>query len=610
MMRSGFITILAILLFFSQGCGNKNGKNPLDNDGAGDHVPAGSLLSAEKYTTLTNAEDLYARLAAKKDKSAAREALVDSLGSWSGVSDVRLWEDGSTVSMKFSDGICCFVETGDSDSFSGSPAAFAPNEMGLQTPSFIPDFSSLAKTAGSVAIPDSTTVLFMVLATNVKGTSDHVTEARKIFLDAGWDPQKVVIKRPTSTTDYAALNPNTLLTEIQHYGIIFLYAHGKYGRPVLTILPQHFIQYCFATDYPNYDEKKLLDWNLLGKVIIGKDYVYIRQDLLAELMTTFPKSVVVMTTCWGYYTRESFLNRGASAVFSWDHVVMSEDAFPSVTRIARRMSSDSPAPSDMDLFNDPLLVKSSSNDMSETAELHLDHLFDNVYFPAWADLSLNTDDLKFPVSGVRVAASSGYAPERKVLFDGSGKGEVPGLAPGENSFTIEALDIAGEPGLTLTTKRTLHAGKNEVSVDLNVQIAQGAVLKYTYEDHYGGYGPYTTDFIRYFKWNRNPNGNKYSVVFHYHYVDREDFVSGPMTVYERDVVDMNKLGETALSRDQIVQIYGKDIIGIGENEVVMISYGSHYGSHKGEDTISDWLKEVEPREQESIARQWYEVYYF
>ena len=65
MIRYGFITILAIILIFSQGCSNKNSKNPLDNNDNGNSVPAGSLLSAEKYTTLTNAEDLYARLAAK-----------------------------------------------------------------------------------------------------------------------------------------------------------------------------------------------------------------------------------------------------------------------------------------------------------------------------------------------------------------------------------------------------------------------------------------------------------------------------------------------------------------------------------------------------------------
>jgi hypothetical protein len=595
-----------LFIFMAAGCGKDSRKNPVDNNNGGDNPsPAGTLLSADQYKTLVSAQDLYDRLAVRMSRSAARKALVDSLTARSGLSEVHLWEDGVTVSMKLPDGMYCFVETGEPDTFSGGTAAFSLPGPGSNQPAIIPHHSVLAKTAGTVATPDSVPVLFLVLATDISGITQHVIDTQKIFIDAGWDPLKVDIRQPKSTSDFDALNPNTLITGMRNYGIVFLYAHGKYGRPATNLLPQHFIQYCFTADYPDYDEKKLINWAWEGKVIVGQNYVYIRQDLLTELMSLFPKSVVVMNTCWGYYLRDSFLKRGVSALFSWDHAVMRDDAFVSSTRIARRMSSDSPAPSDMDLFTDPLLVKTSRNMFDKTAEMHLDHAFDAVYFPAWAEFSMDTGVLAFPVSGVRIAATSGYAPERKGLFDSSGKGLLWGLAPGKNWFTVEALDLAGAPGMTLTITRDLKAGKNKVDIDFSVQIVKVQVVKYTYEDHMGGYGPYTTDFIRYCKWSRNPKGNGYSVITHI-----GDYISSPETVYEKDTADMNKLGETAFRKEQIIQQFGSDIIGMGDGEVVRIQYSSHYGHHRGENTISDWLKETEAREQNSVKNQWCEVYFF
>jgi hypothetical protein len=596
-----------LFIFVLAQCGNDPGKNPVDNGNTGGNnpSPAETLLSTDQYNTLISAQNLYDRLAGKMSTSTARKALVDSLGTWSGLSEVRLWEDGVTVSMKLPGGMYCCVETGEPDTFSGSTAAFPLPGASANRPAALPDNSILSKTAGTVASPDSVPVLFLVLATDIGGISKHVSDTRKIFIDAGWDPSNITIRQPASLFDYAALNPNTLISGMQSYGIIFLYAHGKYGRPSTNLLPQHFIQYCFTANYPDYDEKKLIAWDWEGKVIVGKNYVFIRQDLLTELMSLFPKSVVVMNTCWGYYLRESFLKRGVSALFSWDHVVMSDDAFASSARIARRMSSDSPAPSDMDLYTDPLLVKTSRNTLHETAEMHLDHTFDAVYFPAWAEFSMDTSVLKFPVSGVRIAASSGYTPERKELFDRSGKGLIWGLTPGKNRFTVEALDLAGAPGMTLTITRDLKAGKNNVDIDFSVQIVNVQVVKYTYEDHMGGYGPYTTDFIRYSKWNRNPKGTGYSVITHI-----GDYTSSPQTVYERDAIDMKKLSETAFRKEQIIQQFGSDIIGMGDGEVVMIQYGSHYGHHRGENTISDWLKDNEAREKNNVKSHWHEVYFF
>jgi len=589
------------LLVLITGCGGDDPTDP-GNPGGGDEVTPAPILSEAQFVVLTNAQDLYDRLAGEKSDIEARAALVESLTTWNSISDVHLWEDGITVSMMFPDSLFGIVETGDSNSFSGGGVA------AVTTDRPVAHVLNAAKAGG--VIPDSTSVVFQVLAVDVPAISEHVIEARRIFVDNGWDPLRVIIREPVSMWDVVTVNPNTLFEEIQQYGIIFLYTHGKYGRPLRTLLSQQYTLFCYNYNYPNFDVEQIKVWARQGKVLVSKESLYLRQDVLAEQMSPFPGSIVILNVCWGYYAADSYLTNGASSVFSWDHMVMNVDAYVTNCRLAEQMGSAVPAPSDRDMMDDPLLVQSSPNTLGESANLHLDNSGPDAYFPAFVDFTCNADAVGFAVSGVRVTAESGYAPDQTVLFDASGSGRISGLFPGETDFTVEVLNVVGGTGLTVDVDRDLHAGANEIDVNFQMQEAHVNLLRYTYEDGYFEPVSYTTQYIRWWKWNRNPDGSCYTVIYHHDTDGSPDQAGSKGSTCEPDEVEFEEqIQLTPLRKEQVIEIYGEDLFGMSSDEVVMIKHGSSYAHHDGEDTISEWIERIEAQELAHIAGMWYEVYF-
>ncbi|MBN1294079.1 MAG: hypothetical protein JXB48_19740 [Candidatus Latescibacteria bacterium] len=474
------IPYLIILCLFFAGCGGSSNNNPVDsgNETEGNNLSPGTqvVFSDAEYTKLVNAENLFARLSSRYDIETARQSLLDSLITWKDISNVLLWEDGTTVSVKFSDDNYGIVSTAGTDTFSG----YSASGYNTTVQSFVKDPFIAKSNASGSDIPDTTSVLFLNIAIDKTETSAHISQVRNYFIDAGWSPSDITIKEPTSTSDYATLNPGTL-TSLSPYGIIFIYAHGIYGRPVLTLYAQHYIEFCYNYKYPNFDLEQLKAWKDEGKVIASAGNLYMRADLFKDRMERMPGSFVYLCCCWGWKTKDAFIWNGANTLFGWDHIVMDDDAYASISRIARRMTSEKPAPSDTDLFEDPALVKTSVNFKHETAELQLENRPDDIYLPAWADFTIHASGFLTPISGFKISIRPEDGSSRSELFDNSGTGTMSQLVPGTNTATVYALDIGGNTIQWVSNTFDLKAGSNTVDIDFSLQVVRTYTVARTTE---------------------------------------------------------------------------------------------------------------------------------
>ncbi|MFH1841778.1 MAG: hypothetical protein ABIF77_01090, partial [bacterium] len=156
--------------------------------------------------------------------------------------------------------------------------------------------------------------------------------------------------------------------------------------------------------------------------------------------------------------------------------------------------------------------------------------------------------------------------------------------------------------------RDLHAGLNEVDVNLHMQRAQGQLALYTY-DNPAGSGGLFTQFLRYFKWNRHPDEGGYIIIFHHDYDDQEDYVGNPGTVYEVDEVTYEYSAFVPLRKHQVLDIFGEDLFGMSDDEVVYMKRGSYYSGHDDMESIEYWLEGAWELEEGQIAGMWYEVYF-
>ena len=397
--------LLSVLLItlLSSCAGDSGGKNPVNPDDNGngngnqtDDVKVGEqvFLSDNDFSSLAMGNDLFNRLSETKDLQSARQELIDSLETWESLSDVTLWEDGSTISVRFSEGNIGLITTPDPDMLGGSAYA-APQPTRLRES--IPE-RGLFKPSSGLNMPDTSSVLILEIAEDLWDSWIHTISLKNIFTDAGWPSSEIDIIRaegPESDT----ITPETLITEPGKYGIVFIIAHGLYGRPYPTVFSQHYIQFAYNYERPYWGSYKdtMQQWVNEWKILPGEKYLYMRQDLLEELMADLPGSIVYLSTCWGYYARNAFLNNGANSVFCWDHEILTHVAFDNAELIARQMSLLKPSPSDDEVFENTAIIKSSGN-----ADFHLENNDNINYYPGWIKFTINDAILPYTVAGFSI----------------------------------------------------------------------------------------------------------------------------------------------------------------------------------------------------------------
>lgn len=604
-LKSSLCVLLIVLLYC---CGGDSGKNPVDagDNGNGNGTqPNGEIntgdqafLSDDDFTLLVSADNLFDRLSETTDRVTARQELVDSLNTWESLSDVTLWEDGSTISVRFSTGDIGLITTHDPDELGGSTyAAPQPAQMHQSIPA-----GGIFKPAESISIPDTSSVLILVVADDLINSFAHSWTLKNTFRDAGWTNSEVNIIRaegPESDT----ITPETLVSELAHYGIVFIVAHGLYGRPYPTIFAQHYIQFAYNYERPYWAAYKdqLQQWVNEWKILPSGDYLYMRQDLLEELMTDLPGSIVYLSTCWGYYARNAFLNNGANAVFSWDHVTKATDAFDNAEFIAQRMSMLKPAPSDNEAFSDPAIHDFSVNSRGVSAGFYLENNDSNNYYPGWIDFTINDAILPYETAGYSIDVSQPfYNDPQYVENDGSGYIPYRYIVPGVRNIYFILKDEDDNAILYISREENLRAGLYEVDLTLANMTVPAQWVRYTYEDGFNGYGPYTTDYFRYFCFPVIPD---VPTLYTYYHDDKSGFVSS----WASSMPYQNN--EDLHTSEDIIQMWGKDIFSVGSNTVVEYKQVSHYGSHRGEDTISDFIAKADSLMAESTPYIWYDVYY-
>ena len=248
----------------------------------------------------------------------------------------------------------------------------------------------------------------------------------------------------------------------------------------------HYIECCARIDTDGFDTDEIAKYkawvkdNKLIKVI-GADPPYnrsilMRNDLLEEFMGPLPDSFVYLMCCWGWNAKDAFKNNGAGSVFGWDDIVMPEDAYPSVMNLFRMMAKLSPAKTDLEAFNDPVLVKDSYNDETgRTAKCHVWPGDGSLYFPAW--VNVKADPKSVPAGTKTLGVRVSYADPQ---IGDKVSGEIDGLEgvldvmlfPVEASFRVEAKDADGNVLGIGTAKMELNVGKNDVLIDFSaVEVA-------------------------------------------------------------------------------------------------------------------------------------------
>ena len=179
-------------------------------------------------------------------------------------------------------------------------------------------------------------------------------------------------------------------------------------------------------------------WVNEWKILPGEKYLYMRQDLLEELMADLPGSIVYLSTCWGYYARNAFLNNGANSVFCWDHATLSGDAFDNAELIARQMSLLKPSPSDDEVFENTALHKQSAK-----AKFHLENNDNINYYPGWIKFTINDAILPYTVAGFSIDVTQPfYNKTQYVVNDGSGYIPYRYIVPGVRNiyFSLNGED--------------------------------------------------------------------------------------------------------------------------------------------------------------------------
>ena len=94
-----------------------------------------------------------------------------------------------------------------------------------------------------------------------------------------------------------------------------------------------------------------------------------------------------------------------------------------------------------------------------------------------------------------------------------------------------------------------------------------------------------------------------STLYTYFHNDKDGYVSP----WASSIPYQNN--EDLHTSEDIIEKWGTDIFSVGSNTVVEYKQASHYGSHRGEDTISDFIAEADSLMEETTPYIWYDVYY-
>lgn len=466
-------------------CGNDSGTNPTNNDPGGTDDPGdttdgnNSVIISDVFisndmATLDSAEVRFDELVRTSSADQARQKLVTELSAQSNVAGATLFEDGYTIMVKFDNGTYGAINTLDYDVLNESVTEFTgPPAIDRRVLSKI----SAQKASGAMSevvfdnIPSHKQVLVLNISQpDLPGNSTAATWIHWLFQQAGWKPNDITVKTRGSRTA-TSITPEDFF-ELDDYGMVFIFAHGMYGRFGEDDPTRYYLQLGTANSYGSTYAAELREAALSGQIVVCDGDFYMRMDLLQNVLNTPEHGMVFLIGSQGSTASGTFLKDMYGRFFGWEGVPKAVDSYGTLKQLIQAMTASKPAISDAEAYFDETLDITSSDPDGRTAIFRMIPQTGDMYMPAWAVLSiLNTS---VPADAIRFDAGVQIDNKTVTIDDLAGmSGTIDMIVPGVSNSFARAYDADDEYVMATTQPDTIVVGENIIQLNFNKQTVYG-----------------------------------------------------------------------------------------------------------------------------------------
>lgn len=488
------LVLISIVTAVLPGCGSKKAATiPSANP------PIFSVIDGE---ILRSAYTEYDNLKNTSSPEEARQQLLDKLNTQTeGVETAKLGVDGYTIFITYKDGDFAAVDTFDAAELASKlkETSYSPNSSlsdniiasasnfstGLNIASLVKvnyspkdvGVGGFESPLSAAAIPVRTTALSkrVLILCPLDPKPDATTapaDCIKLLKEHGWTDSDITVKKNTDSKGPGTLNVKFEdYRQIGDYGVILYFGHGsaKDNYREDNIL----LQCCTMTKEELEGREEYRDWKRDGKLWVYYEYtsndgstilydLYIRGDLLRQIIGPLPRSYVQLATCFGVYFNKIFTDNGARVFLGWDEVVLSTIADANqinmLTLMLNRDLSVYDAFQDGSINKEYLFIGYSNRYAKDQ--------YDPVtgYLKLGATKSHVIEDLMFELYPSFELASNYYLPTWINLT-------VTGISDGTTMITASILDengktIVDDNGIPVVQAQNVSAGQTEVKVEL------------------------------------------------------------------------------------------------------------------------------------------------
>ena len=398
---------------------------------------------------LSSAYTDYATLKQNASSDTARQKLVTKLKAENGVTNAVLGADGTSIFVDYKDGYQSIVDTYNPP-LETQAAADAPGDgasaildgsmslAGAQSFRLVSDTQSTA--AVTNYIPQQKKVLILAPIGPEGRYSDGLTNAPldcyNYFTAHGWTADDITLAMNTATMDDWQSNtvkdvagalkvtPDNYY-HFADYGIILFFGHGC----VSSFKPDEketYLQFANVTKQTFDNDAQLKSWAQNQQIDIRgtKQSVdgsttlyslYIRADLLQQIMGKLPHSYVQLATCWGNYFGSAFIADGAGVFMGWDWDIAASVADKNQKNMVKLMLGNNLSAADA--YNDNSITRVLSVDEANKLQGFVPKPVNfkytawdssgNYYFPAWFNVTITGIPGGFPYVQVYIEKSGG-----------------------------------------------------------------------------------------------------------------------------------------------------------------------------------------------------------
>ncbi len=432
---------------------------------------------------LDSAAARYRGLRLAGDAATARSSLVTALkGGWEGVADAAITADGTTIQMKFSDGVMAIITTDEvfqtpfgGESAGGTLAGRASGELKgdvVGSNAGVPAYSPLMDAGcANALVPRSSRVNIVVPAVRTVRDADQVAEHYEDHLvELGWNRADIET-RPSDQAAAAPLTPEDLFKQggaattviIAQSALVHLGAAAPSSGTEVAFAVQAFdggAQAAYEGRVTPERWARYEQWQKEGKLIHGRawsesaqtlvDQVFVREDLLAEEIELADHATVhLISPRSGRQSNLEGLVKtgGAASATGWDGFVKPWEAEASLVRLtdnmAGRLERPQPQSEAVSLLHDQGMATFSH--AGETSNLVVETASDDpLFLPAQIDFDAPFNCLEAGTVYYDVEVTYPDCPGLNQSFDffPGGEHSIEGLCPvgAEISYQAKGAD--------------------------------------------------------------------------------------------------------------------------------------------------------------------------